>query len=166
MAREIKWLLRKANYSKGERHMRNQRYHDTRPTKGSKEGQADPDDLPQHDGMGANRKGSGVRGGIDTSLVKRWLYSQVGKDFDVVYSEFLKRVQPKYLDSHRDCIYWYVIRKKLVVIDGDKIYEKAEWTPGKGTQHLVEVGTHKWNRFFVHPDTNILHVASTYKRKK
>jgi hypothetical protein len=165
MAREIKYLLRKPNHSKGDRHIRNLRYHDDRPTKGSKKGQTEPDDMPQKEGMGGTRKGNWTNG-VDTSLVKRWLYSQVGKDFDHVYSEFLKRVQPKYIDTHRDCIYWYVVRKKLVVIKEDGIWEKSEWAPGSGTQHLVEIGKSKWSRFFVHPDTNILHVASTYKRKK
>lgn len=161
MAREIKYLLRKSNYSKGDRHIRNAKYHDSRPTKGSKKGQMDPDDLPKKEGMSRGKNGWSNYG-IDTSLVKRWLYSQVGKDFDHVYSEFLKRVQPKYLDTHRDCIYWYVLKKKKVImIDGEAHENNTRIGPIK-----LPTNARGNLRFFVHPDTNILHVASTYKRKK
>lgn len=53
---------------------------------------------------------------LDTSLVKRWLYSQTEKNFDIVYSEFLTRVQPKYKEEYKDCIFRYVVRANDVVI--------------------------------------------------
>lgn len=158
MAREIKWLLRKAARSKSEYH-RNRNYseHD----KGTKKYQVSEDATPKHEGM--KKKGSNGWGSIDTTPVKRWLYSQVGKDFNHVYSQFIARVQPKYLEDYKDCIYWYVLEKKLVIMIDGEAYDTSRIRKEQPHPFKLPFGS---LRFFIHPDTNILHVASTYVRKK
>ena len=91
--KENKWLLRKVSGSRG-RHTYKPDYKETRLKKYN-----NFEDLPKREGMG---KGHSF---LDTSLVKRWLYKQVGKDFDDIYSDFLLRIQPKFKEEYKNCIY-------------------------------------------------------------
>ena len=157
MEKNHKWLLRKGNRSKDE-YNRNQSY--TIHDKGTKKTQVSEDALPKR--VSIRKKGSNGWCSMDTSLVKRWLYSQVGKNFDNVYSQFIARVQPKYLDEYRECIYWYVLEKNLTIMNDDEVYDASsirKYSPEPAKLPYSSL------RFFIHPDTNILHVASTYKRK-
>lgn len=103
-----KWLLRRMSRSRAEYHYR-PGYSDSRGIHKNKAAY-----LPQKEPMG---KGNTY---LDTGLVKRWLYSQIGKDFDQVYSAFLKRIQPKYLAGYRDCIYYYVLKKEEILLAEDQ----------------------------------------------
>lgn len=95
---------------------------------------------------------------LDTSLVKRWLYSQTEKNFDIVYSEFLTRVQPKYKEEYKDCIFRYVVRANDVVItDSGQVLQMASY--GRLTTKIYP----QYTPFFVCPETNILkRVESNY----
>ncbi len=130
------YLLRKVAGSRA-RHTVKPDYCDTRSTRGSH----DMLDAPSWESM--RRSGHTY---LDTTPVKRWLYSQVEHDFDGVYSEFLQRIQPKYRDGYRDCIFWYTIRKECVEIteQGLLLIHPPALYP---TRHA---------RFYVDPATNRL----------
>ena len=101
-----KWLIRKTSGSRS-KFKSNGDYSDNRNSKKA----GDFENLPQKESM---RNKNYHNTYLDTTLVKRWLHSKVGQNFDDIYSEFLTRVQPKYLDEYRDCIYWYVEKKENV----------------------------------------------------
>lgn len=137
-----KWLIRKTSGSLS-KHKSKGDYADHRH--GRKE--VDFEQLPQHESM--RHKGA-HHTYLDTSLVKRWLHSKVGEPFDQVYSEFLTRVQPKYLDEYKDSIYWYVAPQAHVEVkpNGEvwgKSYGRPVQLPHGG--HLI---------FYVDPDTGVL----------
>ena len=50
------------------------------------------------------------------------MQTKVSQDFDAVYAEFLTRIQPKYLDEYRNCIYQYIEPKNTTVIEGTKVF--------------------------------------------
>lgn len=96
-----KWLLRKI---RGRSYKYNSRSEVTTN---------DLDNLPSRAGMGKNQNG------LDSTLIKRWLYPQVGRDFDDVYSDYLVRIQPKYRATHAECIYYYVDQPYEVTYDAE-----------------------------------------------
>ena len=108
-----KWLLRKASSSRA-------KFKETGDFSSRRGGKfSNFEDLPTKESMqGKNSK----KTYLDTTLVNRWLQSKINQDFDEVYSEFLTRIQPKYLDAYRHCIYEYLEPKKSVVIEGKTIY--------------------------------------------
>lgn len=137
-----KWLLRKTSGSRS-KFKSNGDYSDNRNSKKA----VDFDNLPQKESM---RNKNCHNTYLDTTLVKRWLYSKVGQNFDEVYSEFLTRIQPKYLDGYRDCIYWYVEKKENV-----EIKENGEiW--GKWYGQDVKLPYSMQMTFYVDPTTNEL----------
>lgn len=101
-----KWLLRKVSGSRG-KDAQKPDFADTRHEKST-----DGEILPFRKSM---RKSGWTH--LDTSLVKRWLHGQVGRNFDVVYSDFLKRIQPKYLESYKECIFYYVTKAHELLYD-------------------------------------------------
>jgi len=134
-----KWLIRKASGSRA-RYKHKGNYPDDKD-----KNLGVFDDLPQKESIKKSKSY------LDTSLVKRWLYSEVGRDFDLIHSEFLKRIQPKYLDKYRDCIFWYVERKELVTITGNG----EVW--GKRHGHApTKLPNSKESTFYVDPVTNKL----------
>jgi hypothetical protein len=84
-------------------------------------------------------------GKIHTGLIKRFLYSQVGKDWNDVHSEIVARIPTRLLDF-KFCIYWYVHEK--VEIREDGLWDK------KDNRYIED----KWARdiFYVDPETNLL----------
>lgn len=96
-----KWLLRKI---RGNKHRYESRTETT---------ERDLDNLPKREGMSKNQNG------LDSTLVKRWLHPQVGRNFDDVYSDYLVRIQPKYRVTHADRIYNYVDQPHEVTYDAD-----------------------------------------------
>ena len=134
-----KWLLRKTSGSRS-RYKSDGDYSDNRHARKS----IDLESSPQSESMrGKNHHNTY----LDTTLVKRWLYSKVGEDFDIVYSEFLTRIQPKYLDEYRHCIYWYVEKKENVEVkENGEVW--SNWH-GKSVKLLC-------SSFYVDPETNEL----------
>lgn len=109
-----KWLLRKASGSRS-------KFKETGDfsTRRNASFSNDYDNLPLRESMqGKNTK----KTYLDTTLVNRWLQTKINEDFDVVYSEFLTRIQPKYLDEYRTCIYEYLEPKKSTILEGDKVF--------------------------------------------
>ena len=137
-----KWLIRKTSGSRS-KFKSNGDYADNRNSKKKVE----DDSLPEREPM---RGKNYHRTFLDTTLVKRWLYSKVGQNFDEIYSEFLTRIQPKYLDEYRECIFWYVEKKENV-----EIKENGEiW--GKWYGQPVKLPYSRQKTFFVDPTTNEL----------
>ncbi|WP_299114388.1 hypothetical protein [uncultured Winogradskyella sp.] len=137
-----KWLIRKASGSRS-KYKSNGDYSDNRNSGGSLEF----DNLPQRESM---RNKNNHKTYLDTTLVKRWLNSKIGQDFDTIYSEFLTRIQPKYLDEYRECIYWYVTKAEDV-----EIKKNGEiW--GKWYGQFVKLPYSRQMSFYVHPITNKL----------
>lgn len=132
-----KWLIRKASGSR-RRYKLGGDYSDTRNSKVSS-----LDDLPKKEEMSHNGHTN-----LDTTPVKRWLHSKVGKDFDQIYAEFLTRIQPKYLDKYRECIFWYV-EKNIEIKGNGEIWGERDGQP-------VKVPYSRQAKFYVHPDTNKL----------
>jgi len=139
MGKKQKWLLRKISGSRG-KYAYKPDYSESRKKK-----HLDPDHLPYKEPI---KKGNSY---LDTSLVKRWLYAQVGKDFDEVYAQFLKRIQPKYLDEYRHCIFWYVSKSHELSLTENKIIIKP-WA----------------KKFYINPITNKLeeHADQALKEAK
>lgn len=138
--KQHKWLLRKVSGSRG-KYAYKPDFADTRHQKNTQ-----AEILPYRESMPK-------RGGthLDTTLVKRWLHGQVGRDFDLVYSDFLKRIQPKYLESYKECIYYYVTKAHELVFDE--------------TSLVVEPFS---NLFYINPNSNVLekHSELVLKRAK
>ena len=87
---------------------------------------------------------------LDTTPVRRWLYGQVGRDFDEVYAEFLSRLQPKYREQYRGCIFWYVApREEVSIRENGEIWGKHEGRP-------VRLPYYRQHRFYVDPTSNLL----------
>jgi len=134
-----KWLLRKSSGSKSKYKVKG-RYAD------DKEQITDMYEvLPSREAI---KKSSSY---LDTSLVKRWLYSKVGCDFDDVYSEFISRIQPKYLHKYRECIFSYVHRKEFI-----RIMENGEVWGRAREAEPVRLPFFKDERFYIDPVTNQL----------
>ena len=103
-----KWLLRKTSGSRS-------KYKTTGDFSTDRNGKSDEfNNLPQRQSMqGKNTKTTF----LDTTLVNRWLQSKVDENFDNVYAEFLTRIQPKYLDEYRNCIFEYLEPSQTVVFE-------------------------------------------------
>ncbi len=136
-----KWLIRKVSGSRGRMKITGD-YSDTRNCK-----TGEIDNLPKRESMQNKNVSKKL---LDTTLVKRWLNSKVGSDFDEIYSEFLTRIQPKYLDEYRDCIFWYVEKKENIeILNNGEIWGKNEGVPVK-LPYSVQ------GKFYVNPETNKL----------
>lgn len=137
-----KWLLRKISGSRSKFKLDGD-YSDDRNSKKA----VGFENLPQKESM---RNKNCHKTYLDTTLVKRWLQSKVGHNFDDIYSEFLARIQPKYLDEYRDCIYWYVEKKENI-----EIKENGEiW--GKSDGQSLKLPYSIQMTFYVDPITNEL----------
>lgn len=106
---------------------------------------------PTHESFGTTLKI--YNGKLDYGLLVRFLRTQVGDDWDSVYSEIISRIPTKLLD-HREIIFWFVA-DKTKLIDGrpyDLKTNKYIWTPDLNEQEM----DFKHIDFYVHPVTNLL----------
>ncbi len=90
-------------------------------------------------------------GKINYGLLVRFLYTQVGMDWDSVYSEIISRIPTKLL-PYKDMVFWFVA-DKAEIIEG-RIWNKkthkfirtqSDWLYGSDSR-----------RFYVCPQTNVL----------
>ena len=134
-----KWLLRKVSGSRA-RYKTKGKYSD------DKQRVIDVyADLPTYESIKKSKSY------LDTLLIKRWLYSKIGCDFDEVYSEFLSRLQPKYRDEYRDSIFGYIHTKEWVTVkESGEVWGKQGY--GGGTP--VKLPYFRDERFYVDPTTN------------
>lgn len=63
------------------------------------------------------------------TAVEAWLEDRLGEDFDSVYLDFQKEVQPQFLDGHRKGIFWFVEKKSAILMDtlGKPRYKGGLW---------------------------------------
>ncbi|MDD7914682.1 hypothetical protein [Polaribacter ponticola] len=134
-----KWLLRKTSGSRA-KHKTKGDFSNNRNGKSD-----DLEYLPKRESMqGKNAKNTF----LDTGLVYRWLQSKVGENFDTVYSEFLTRIQPKYLDEYRNCIFYYLEPSKTVVFEDGITF---------GTLHDARVALpYGKKKLYVDPVSNLI----------
>lgn len=136
-----RWLLRKTSGSRAKYKVKGD-YAGRRHAKAD-----DPEHLPMQESM---RNGAAHQTYLDTHLVKRWLHTQVGRDFDEVYSEFLSRIQPKYRHNYGDCNFWYTEPRRSVEVDE----QGTVWGTFYGRRVELPVG--RFKLFYVHPESNLL----------
>jgi hypothetical protein len=137
-----KWLLRKTSGSRS-------KYKTKGDFSNRRNGKSSSfEDLPQRESMqGKNDK----KTFLDTTLVNRWLQSKVNQNFDDVYAEFLTRIQPKYLDEYRNCIYEYLEPSRTVVFEGEVVF---------GTLHDASVKLPNGKKkLYVDPVSNLIKKA-------
>lgn len=134
-----KWLLRKTSGSRA-KHKTKGDFSDNR------NGKSDVyENMPRRESMqGKNAK----RTYLDTTLVYRWLQSKIGENFNDVYAVFLTRIQPKYLDEYRNCIFDYLEPSKTVVFEEGVVF---------GTLHDARVELpYGMKKLYVDPNSNLI----------
>ena len=146
--KEEKWLLRKSSGSKSKYQIKGD-YADGKAANLNLE-----NELPLRESVKT------AHTYLDTSLVKKWLRNYINKDFDFVYAEFLKRIQPKYLDEYKHCIFWYTEPKANVSFD-EEGNVCGIWN-GKVMQLPISVQS----SFYVEPATNLLKNIPEHQFKK
>lgn len=136
--KEEKWLLRKSSGSKAKFQIKGDYAKDKAA------------DLNLHDELPLRESVKTASSYLDMGLVKKWLKNYIDKDFDFVYAEFLKRIQPKYLAEYKHCIFWYTEPKANVSFDDDgNVY--GIWQ-GKKTKLPISMQS----SFYVDPESNLL----------
>jgi hypothetical protein len=138
-----KWLLRKASGSRA-------KYKETGDFSSRRKSKytEDLDDLPVRESIqGKNSK----KTYLDTTLVNRWLQTKINLNFDDVYAEFLTRIQPKYLDAYRNCIFEYIEPGKTVVFEDELVF---------GTSHDTRIKLpYGKKKLYVDPVSNLIKKA-------
>jgi hypothetical protein len=138
-SRPTKWLLRKSSGSRARYKLKGRYADDKLPITDIYA------DLTPHESIKQSRSY------LDTSLIKKWLYSKVGTDFNDVYSEYFSRLQRKYRDEYRDRIFGYIHRKDSITIkENGAIWGKN----GSSNGSPVKLPYWKDERFYVDTKTN------------
>ena len=154
-AHNKRWLISIMKTSGSKRqNITNGRYADTRNSKKSR----DIEDLPSHESIKATAKF--YNGKINYGLLVRFLRTQVGNDWDEVYSEIIARIPTKLLD-YKEMIFWFVADKVDLIDDKpwNKKTQRFIWT-GEPYPHMVHASEYKktpeFREFYVDPNTNKL----------
>ena len=114
-----KWLISRLKTSGSRRrYVANGSYADDRPQLKNQS----PDNLPSFEGMGRTMKF--YNGKINTSLLKRFLETKIGCDWDLVYDEIQLRI-PTRLKEYNQVIYWYVA-DKIDLVDTNVFDRRAQ----------------------------------------
>jgi hypothetical protein len=135
------------------KHLHNGRYADERHLQRS----ADYEELPSHESIKSTKKFG--NGKINYGLLVRFLRSQVGNDWNEVYSEIISRIPTKLLD-YKDMVYWFVA-DKVEFIDGRPWNKKTQqfiWTGETfgPVHHTAIKQAPEFKEFYVNPETNKL----------
>lgn len=146
--KEEKWLLRKSSGSKSKYKIKGD-YADDKSSDLNL-----MDELPLHESVKTSKSF------LDTSLIKKWLNNYIDQDFDFIYSEFIKRIQPKYLDQYKACIFWYAEPKANVSFDEQGIV----YGQFMGKSVKLPHGIH--SSFYVDPETNKLKKIPEHQFKR
>jgi len=150
-----KWLLRKQAQSKASRKW-NPRYADERIARHFDTDYLD--ELPQREGMSRKSKY------LETGLIKRWLHTQIGRDFDNVYADYLTRIQPKYRDAYADAIFYYVARN--LHWEGDYLY--GNFFKEQRRMIIAKKNGFSTNTkiFYINPSTNRLAILPHFPSRR
>lgn len=152
-----RWLISKMKTSGSKRdHIVNGTFADERNTKKY----ADIEYLPSHESI--KKTGDFYNGKINTSLLIRFLWGQIGKDWDIVHSEIISRIPARLLD-YKEIATWYVA-DKVVMKDGrlwntrtqQYIYMGGEW---EGLHFSERKLMEEFVEFYIDPETNkLMHI--------
>jgi hypothetical protein len=149
-----RWLISVMKTSGSRRsYLLNGRYADERHSKKN----ADFDNLPQHEPIKSTQKF--YNGKINCGLLVRFLRGQVGKNWDEVYSEIIKRIPTKLLD-YKEMIFWFVA-DKVEFIDGRPWNKKTQQFIWTGEDYILVHHTQmktqpEFKEFYVDPHTKKL----------
>jgi hypothetical protein len=110
-----RWLISRLKTSGSERrYVFSQTYAEDRHKSKTQE----LDELPKFEGIGQSTKF--YNGKINTSLLKRFLETKIGFDWNQVYEEIQQRIPTK-LQEYHQVIFWYVA-DKIEIIDS-KVFD-------------------------------------------
>ncbi|MEM6806802.1 MAG: hypothetical protein AAF696_35705 [Bacteroidota bacterium] len=121
------------------------------------------EDLPKFESIG--KSWPSISGKLNTDLLKRFLRTQGGKDWDEVYSEYISRVPSKLYDK-KACIQWYVADKvefregKLVNLRDNYFIATETDSPYYFRRRYRRL------EFYVDPDTNKLMRIGDFKSRR
>lgn len=123
----------------------------------------DIEELPTRESMSKNFQF--YNGKINTDLLKRFLRTKVGENWDDVYSEVIERI-PSRLQGFKYCIYWYV---------ADKVEIKEGTIWNLRDNHFIDLDTsdhysfkmnYRYMEFYVDPKTNKLVRIGDFRSRK
>lgn len=149
-----RWLMSRMKTSGSERkYVVNGRYADER----HEWKDADIECLPTNVSIKSTYKF--YNGKINYGILIQFLRGQIGKDWDIVYSEIIGRIPTRLLE-YKEMIFWFVANEVEIVDDKlwDKKKQKFIWTENLDTQ---EISKKQWfdyvsYEFYVDPITNLL----------
>jgi hypothetical protein len=124
----------------------------------SRNKRVDLDSLPKRESF--KQSSQFYNGKINYGLLVRFLNTQVGQDWDSVYSEIMSRIPTKLL-PHKDMVYWFVA-DKVEIIEG-RIWNKS-------THKFIGTDSYwkpnvEYKQFYVCPDTNKLIKIPDFPRR-
>lgn len=149
-----RWLMSRMKTSGSERkYVANGRYADER----HKRKDTAVEDLPSNQSIKSSSKFD--NGKINYGILVRFLRGQIGKDWDVVYSEILGRIPTKLLD-YKGMVFWFVANEVEIIEDRlwDRKKQKFIWTGNIDAQETFKKQwlSHVFYEFYVDPITNLL----------
>ena len=118
--------------------------------------------LPRHEGIRRpyfNRKWFGEHLGP----LKRWLRSNVGRRWDDIYSEACRVIKPN------DVVRLHIRTHMMQYVERNTFMRCGEvwYLSGWGEAPVSSIrSSTPWPRFYVHPETGVLHEAQQSKRKR
>lgn len=84
--------------------------------------------------------------------LERWLHSQIGQNFDKVYSEYLKRLPPKHKELLRNEIYRFVMKPGRIEFKDGVPYDIQTLRWSRESKRVLR----RVYGFYIHPTTNCL----------
>ena len=155
-----KWLISRMKTSGSKRrYVYSKDYADTRNAKKNQSFES----LPSHESMSKSLEF--YNGKINTDLLKRFLTTQIDREWEVVYAEVLARIPNKLLE-YKDVIYWYV---------ADKVELRAGQLWNLRNQNFIQTNTevpfvfkrnYSFLPFYVDPQSHRLQKIGDFKSKK
>jgi len=135
-------------------------YSDTRNSKSK----SSIEDLPDRESMSKNFEF--YNGKIKTDLLGRYLRTQVGKNWDIVYSEILERIPTK-LQDYKYCVFWYVA-DKVEILNGQIWNLKSNTFIPTNNEELYSHWTKnfRYMEFYVDPENNELVRIQDFESQK
>ena len=149
-----RWLMSRMKTSGSKkRHVLNGRFADERHTKRARSFK----DYPTVESVKATHRF--YYGKINYGLLVRFLRTQVGANWDEVYSAIIRRIPTKLLD-YKEMVFWFVAKSVEITPDGlwNKESQKIIWTDGSSESKYSADQRDKLEfiEFYVDPITNKL----------
>ncbi len=135
-------------------------YSDTRNSKSKNK----VEDLPTHESMYKNFQF--YNGKINTDLLKRFLRTRIGQNWDNVYSEIIERIPTK-LQDYKYCVYWYVA-DKVEIREGQiwNLKDNAFIPTNNDELYSHWSKNFRYMEFYVDPESNELVKINDFESRK